>query len=401
MSTDCPTCLDQMNYVCELQIRDFDGSIFNLIEDVFACPVCGFCGVNTGLSDNAIARHYANASMYVALSGVGVGGNTAEDLMRYAHYEQFMRREGCLDSGAVADIGCSRGGFLKYLIAKQPELSLIGIDCDLDSLKQLGEMGIAALPGDISALPLEDETRGTLCYFHVLEHVYDIDCVLREAFRVLKPEGKLLIEVPDAEHYDDPECYVGPMFWAGMKEHVNHFSFASLAHLCERNGFGVAAVSRSFQPMKSGQAYPSLLLLATKGAKTAVGNHSEIHRIRNYFVRELDAAKWVAARVAQSVAKVDQVTFWGIGVEFFALYPFFMSQLVGRRLRLIDSNPAKVGQTVDGISVSHPDLVTTDGVLVCCSYMSSREIVAAAIRKGWPDDRIIDIAQIARLPGVL
>lgn len=400
MKNKCPVCFNQMTNVSDLPIRDFDGSIFNLSGKVVACPVCGFCRVNTGLSDDEISAHYANASMYAALSGVGVGGTTSEDLVRYAHYEQFMRQSGCLceEGGGMADIGCSRGGFIKYLATRQPGLSLAGVDCDIGSLKQLSETGLTALSGDISALPLDDESWAILSYFHVLEHVYDFDRVLREAFRVLISGGKLLLEVPDAEHYGSPECHVGVMFWAGMKEHVNHFSLKALIRLCERNGFGVTAVSRTSQPMKGGKFYPSLLLLAEKGGESAVScNSVDPCRISDYFSSEVSSVKILTESIAYWVDKVDQVTFWGIGLEFFAIYPFIGPLVRGKRLQLIDSNPAKIGQMVDSIPISHPDVARMGGILVCCSYMANQEILAVAGRKGWVPELTIDIADVARL----
>lgn len=264
--------------------------------------------------------------------------------------------------------------------------------------KQLSETGLTALSGDISALPLDDESWAILSYFHVLEHVYDFDRVLREAFRVLISGGKLLLEVPDAEHYGTPECHVGVMFWAGMKEHVNHFSLKALIRLCERNGFGVTAVSRTSQPMKGGKFYPSLLLLAEKGGESAVScNSVDPCRISDYFSSEVSSVKILTESIAYWVDKVDQVTFWGIGLEFFAIYPFIGPLVRGKRLQLIDSNPAKIGQMVDSIPISHPDVARMGGILVCCSYMANQEILAVAGRKGWVPELTIDIADVARL----
>lgn len=379
----CPACGDVFSYLGSVPARDFDGSLFNFKGQFLHCQSCGFVRVETGLTDSAIAHHYAEESLYSRLSGVGVGGQSAEDEVRYAFSVAFMKASGCL-TGALADIGCSRGGFIRYLATQLPSITATGVDCDARSLAALAGDGYDTIEGDVFALPFADDKKEMLSYFHVLEHIYDVDAALAEAWRVLKPGGALLVEVPDTTSYFQKETYVGPMFWLGMKEHVNHFTPASLQHYFRRNGFVLAELTSSVQPMKGEKHYPSLMLLAKKAMDpvTIFIEPGDYTRFPKDFKSEVVTMKRLATVIANESS--GPVCFWGVGLEFLALYGYLAPMLSGRKLRLVDRNPAKIGMTVDGVPVEVPESVPIDGRLVCCSYMAGSKIREEALELGWP-----------------
>jgi len=380
----CPACRQCMRLLGIVPMRDFDGVLFNREGDYLYCDSCGMVQVKTGLSDSEISSHYAETSLYFAMTGVGVGGDSLEDKERYANIWRFMVARG-LTAGHLVDVGCSRGGFIRYLAETNPEMTLCGVDCDARSLKQLVDAGIDAQVGDVFALPLQREVD-ILSYFHVLEHIYDIDGVLAEATRVLKPQGSLLIEVPDAVRYFLPETYVGSMFWLSMKEHVNHFSPVAIGKILARNGYGIVAIDRSSQLMKGNKCYPSLLLHARRGAETLVPLE-----MSNDFVKQFSDETLKMRVTARMIAEFEQtpLVFWGIGLEFFSLYSYIAPLLQGKEIKLLDSNPAKQSLTVDGITVNDPSFVPAAGTLICCSYMAKHQILEQAISLGWKRESIL------------
>ena len=388
----CPACSQPTLELGAVPMRDFDGALFNREGRYRYCQFCGMARVEYGLSDGEIAEYYAKESLYSVLSGVGVGGDTPEDTARYRYYLSFMRRHE-LAGGLFADIGCSRGGFVRFLADESPNIVSVGVDCDERSLSCLEAAGMDARAGDVFALPLADGEVDALSYFHVLEHLYDINAALAEAARVLKPGGALLAEVPDASRYFSSETNVGPMFWLALKEHLNHFSPAALVRVLVRNGFEVVAVDRTAQPMKGDTAYPSLLALAKKRVAGSGEDAKHFDLDGDFsagFAHDTQRMRQFAEEVAALPA--GPIAFWGMGLEFFALYGYLAPLLKGRQVRFMDSNPSKQILTVDGNPVMDPAAAPVEGELVCCSYMAAAQIIEQAVALGWDRRAIKSLA---------
>lgn len=80
----------------------------------------------------------------------------------------------------------------------------------------------------------KDDSVDLIYACHLLEHVerYDIDKVLREWYRVLKPNGILRLSVPDFEaltevyqKYHDMELVLGPLYGRGNPYNHHHIAF--------------------------------------------------------------------------------------------------------------------------------------------------------------------------------
>jgi len=106
--------------------------------------------------------------------------------------------------GKILDIGCERGELWKIFGSKD----VTGIDCD-----NWNPEHIKFIQGFAEDLPFRNNEFDTVILGDILEHVKDIDIVIKEAFRVCK--NKLIITVPDEYHYNG----IKP-FW-GKKEALN------------------------------------------------------------------------------------------------------------------------------------------------------------------------------------
>lgn len=99
----------------------------------------------------------------------------------------------------VLEIGYGSGIFLPILAEHCSQLSGIDIhDYHSDIENTLLKTGVKAelKYGDLQKIPFEDNTFDCIVMISVLEHVYELDGVLKEIKRVLKKQGVLIAGFP-------------------------------------------------------------------------------------------------------------------------------------------------------------------------------------------------------------
>ena len=94
----------------------------------------------------------------------------------------------------ILDLGSAGGGntlFLKSLGYKVTSVEFSDYAISLQKSK-----GIPVIKADAKNLPFEHDTFDLVLCLDVLEHITEDDLVIKEIFRVLKPNGNLIISVP-------------------------------------------------------------------------------------------------------------------------------------------------------------------------------------------------------------
>ncbi|MFA0046051.1 class I SAM-dependent methyltransferase, partial [Vibrio sp. 10N.261.51.F11] len=100
------------------------------------------------------------------------------------------------------DVGCGRGEWLQLM--KKHGFKSFGVDLDQGMLDACDELNLDASQGNaIEYLKgLDSDSQVIVSAFHVVEHILfeDLQCLVREALRVLKPGGLLIMETPNPEN---------------------------------------------------------------------------------------------------------------------------------------------------------------------------------------------------------
>jgi len=122
----------------------------------------------------------------------------------------------------LLDIGCSAGEFSHYLTHKRG-CSCDGIDVNEESVNHAPH-DVDIICGTAENLPYEDNSYQVVLMSEVLEHFYEPDITLMEAFRVLKPNGIIIGSVP---HVDSPIIKDKPAWKYSF--HMRDFSEYELA----------------------------------------------------------------------------------------------------------------------------------------------------------------------------
>ncbi len=92
------------------------------------------------------------------------------------------------------DFGCGLGGALDFMAAAA--LEAIGLEPNIDRANIVKKKGYRVVR---SLAEIDDCSVDTITLFHVFEHIYEVEEILNQIKRCLKPGGILIIEVPHAK----------------------------------------------------------------------------------------------------------------------------------------------------------------------------------------------------------
>ena len=157
--------------------------------------------------------------------------------LAYHFWRRRLKRFAALSPAAplrVVDLGCGPGFLLHAIHGWFPPMLLTGVDRSAALLRVAQSLcpAISVLEGDAAAIPLDDGAADVLFALHVVEHLPRPELLFREAHRVLRTDGMLLMATPNPEGlgarlmgarwsgYSDPThiSLHGESFWLGQLE---------------------------------------------------------------------------------------------------------------------------------------------------------------------------------------
>lgn len=139
------------------------------------------------------------------------------------------------EAGVVLDVGCGGGLFLSVLAESGSRV--VGLDLSLDAAKIAWlRHGVPTVCASLSRTPFASGSCATITMFHVLEHLYDPHACVEEAHRLLRPDGRLVVQVPNAASW---QFLLLGSSWRGVEipRHLLLFRPSDLEVLLDRCGF--------------------------------------------------------------------------------------------------------------------------------------------------------------------
>ena len=162
----------------------------------------------------------------------------------------------------ILDIGCGTGDFLEA--CKKHGWAITGIEPN-ESARDLAvnKSEIAIQRSIEEVIEKTSNQFDIITMWHVLEHVPNLEAYIHSIKKLLKPNGYLIIAVPNFNSYDAK--YYGK-FWAAydVPRHLWHFSQQSIKLLFKN--FGLELIKTL--PMKFDAYYVSLLSEKYKSGKS-------------------------------------------------------------------------------------------------------------------------------------
>jgi SAM-dependent methyltransferase len=270
----------------------------------------------------------------------------------------------------ILEIGSAAGGLLRALM----DLgfgNVTGADPSPGCVRAAREtFGVPGVAATIFSMPAETELCDTLITTGVFEHIRDLEEAVREVRRLIRPGGRVYLEVPDASRYLPQQDAPYQEF---SVEHINYFSLTSLKNLMQQRGFATIAGGHVMRkqheitcPCVYGVFEPSDRKAALeRDTETEPGLAAYIEGCAREDAR-------IRAVIGQALNPGEQMIVWGTGAHTLRLLatggldPATISVFV-------DSNPKYQRRTLNGIPVVSPaELKTrTEPILISsCDFQN-------------------------------
>jgi ubiquinone/menaquinone biosynthesis C-methylase UbiE len=107
------------------------------------------------------------------------------------------------------------------------------------NLNDQSKVGVYLIQGDAFEIPIPDETLDIVFHQGLMEHFKDPMSLLKEHFRVLKPGGLLLVDVPQRYHVYTIIKHILIFLNKWFAGWETEFSIGQLKSLLEQSGFSV------------------------------------------------------------------------------------------------------------------------------------------------------------------
>lgn len=198
------------------------------------CNSCGLGVLDPRPSQDELAALY-RAPYFVGHYDEGVAPRTEamrKRLSQERHRTKFFSR--LKKAGRILDVGCGRGYFL--MACREHGFDVQGFDVSEDGAAYVREtLGIPVQTGMLEEA-FEDSSFDVITLWHSLEHTSDPAKYLEFAGRWLRPDGILVIDVPNYTSTDARMKWDAWEDW-DLPYHLFHFTPKSLDMLLHRHGF--------------------------------------------------------------------------------------------------------------------------------------------------------------------
>jgi len=144
---------------------------------------------------------------------------------------ELIRRYAPLDAKRILDVGCGLGVYVRKLRAFSSEV--YGVDIDTDKVAQTQQELEHIFLAPAEELPFLDEYFDVVLMHEVLEHVQDDVRAVREAHRVVRVGGRIVIFVPNRLYpFETHGIYWRGKYYFGNIPLVNYLPSVLRHRLC-------------------------------------------------------------------------------------------------------------------------------------------------------------------------
>ncbi len=239
--TECPGCA-QNNIVPVFPVTDY--TVSKKLFEIWECKNCSLRFTQNIPGEEEIGAYYQSKD-YISHSDTSQG--FVNRLYHKVRKRTLLQKKRLIISttgkraGNILDIGAGTGAFLHVM--QEADWRTTGLEPDETARGKANELYRLHLDIPERLFSLPEQNFDVITMWHVLEHVHRLHDYLSQLKKLLKPDGRLMIAVPNYTCYD---AKVYKEFWAAydVPRHLYHFSPASINKLLSLHGLKVISLKR-------------------------------------------------------------------------------------------------------------------------------------------------------------
>lgn len=237
IAEDCPLCRyseARSLFHCTDRLYATTAKSFLVVE----CVKCKFLRLYPRPSGDELAAYYPAGYWFQPHDAASQAAEIYRRLVLQDHVrfvDSSLRRAKL--TGPVLDVGPS-GGLLARLLRDRGR-KVVGLDNSREAASIAWRVnGVPVVAGDLLTAPFAEGSFAAVTMFHVLEHVEEPGLFLDAARHLLKPGGRLIVQVPNAASW---QFLILGEAWNGLDvpRHLWNFRDTDLEWLLRDRGFNV------------------------------------------------------------------------------------------------------------------------------------------------------------------
>jgi len=148
----------------------------------------------------------------------------------------------------LLDVGCWDGYIMNEILKSKKAKNVTGVDNSKKAIKMCRRRGFEAKLADATKkLPFRKSEFDAITAGEIIEHLYDVNAFLDEAYRVLKTGGQFVITTPNLASFSSRiTLLLGKIPWMIENElgnsksgHIRYFTFSELERILSFHKFEV------------------------------------------------------------------------------------------------------------------------------------------------------------------
>lgn len=246
----CPIC-NSNELLPFLQCLDYTVSreTFSIVQ----CKLCNFKFTNPRPKPEDLGNYYKSEE-YISHSNTSKGliNSAYQAIRKYTLLKKLQLISNYFRTGNLLDIGCGTGEFLKT--CKDAKWNVTGIEPDENTRKRVIEKYELNVQPEDHIKQFDPESFDVITMWHVLEHVPFLNERLEDLKRLIKPNGLIIIAVPNCNSLD---AKIYKEKWAAydVPRHLYHFTPNDISTLFKKHGLKL----NNMLPMIFDSFYVSML----------------------------------------------------------------------------------------------------------------------------------------------